>query len=247
MANADRSYESYGTYENDVTALRSALAKDLQPLGDALAGAMNAGDLPAMQAALKKISANMPELAGDAGNLSVVLADQFADAYLGAGKEEVANAARYNPQDKGAKGRFTPWNRSREGKTKADRDAFGRKPYAGMTEEENYERVTKSVEWAVRNKKSIQGIAWRKDLGTIDLPWGQTGDLSADHKHGKGLEHIISKHPSDIKGVAEVIAYGSLRPGKEPIKRELWLGRRLAVFVKDKESSSWLLTSYKDD
>jgi hypothetical protein len=54
----------------------------LQPLGDALAGALEAGDLPAMQAALKKISATMPELAGDAANLSEVLAGQFADAYL---------------------------------------------------------------------------------------------------------------------------------------------------------------------
>ncbi len=228
-------------------ALRAALTADLQPLGDALAGAMQAGDLAAMQAALKKISANMPELAGDAANLSEVLAGQFADAFLGEDAEEVENAARYNPQDKGERGKFIPWNRSREGGSGANRDAFGRKPHAAMTEDENFERVTKSVEWAKRNQKSLQGIAYRKELGQIDLPWGNTGDKAADHKGGKGLSHILSKHPRDIKGIAEVIAYGRHQPGKEPAKRELWLGRRVAVFVKDHESSSWLLTSYQDD
>jgi phage gp29-like protein len=57
---------------------RSALTKDLQPLGKALAGAMQAGDLGAMQAALKKISAGMPDLAGDAESLADVLSRQFA-------------------------------------------------------------------------------------------------------------------------------------------------------------------------
>lgn len=63
--------------------IRAALTADLQPLGEALAGALQAGDLPAMQAALRKISANMPELAGDAEALTAVLAKQFAAAFLG--------------------------------------------------------------------------------------------------------------------------------------------------------------------
>ena len=61
--------------------IRSALATDLQPLGAALAGAMQAGDLPAMQAALRKISEGMPELAGEAGNLADVLARQFTESF----------------------------------------------------------------------------------------------------------------------------------------------------------------------
>jgi phage gp29-like protein len=39
----------------------SALSADLQPLGKALAGAMQAGDAAAMRAALKKITARMPD------------------------------------------------------------------------------------------------------------------------------------------------------------------------------------------
>jgi phage gp29-like protein len=62
---------------------RRALAADMQPLGDAISSAYQAGDLVAMQAALRKISEGMPELAGDAANLSEVLAGQLADAWLG--------------------------------------------------------------------------------------------------------------------------------------------------------------------
>jgi len=39
----------------------AALSADLQPLGQALESAMNAGDEPAMRAALKKLSARMPD------------------------------------------------------------------------------------------------------------------------------------------------------------------------------------------
>jgi phage gp29-like protein len=227
--------------------LTDALSSDLQPLGKALAGALQAGDGAAFHGALRKISARMPEFL-ESEAMEELMADDMVRAFLGDDAEEVENAPRYNPQPKGGKrSLFVSWNNTREGKTKADRDAFGRKLHAAMTEDENFERVTKSVEWASRNKKSIQGIAWRNELGRIDLPWGSTGDKSADHKGGKGLSHILSKHPRDIKGLAEVIAYGKHQPGKEAEKRELWLGRRVAVFVKDNESSSWLLTSYQDD
>lgn len=71
--------------------IRAALSADLQPLGEALAGALEAGDLPAMQAALRKISKGMPELAGESDHLAAVLAGQFANAFLGEGVEEVVN------------------------------------------------------------------------------------------------------------------------------------------------------------
>lgn len=64
-------------------ALRTALAADLRPLGDALLAAYQAGDFAAMQAALKKISSGMPDLAGDAAELTAKLAQQMTDAWLG--------------------------------------------------------------------------------------------------------------------------------------------------------------------
>lgn len=70
--------------------LRRALAADMQPLGDALMAAYQAGDFAAVQAALNKISKDMPELAGDAEALTEEVAAQLAAAYLG-GAEEVEN------------------------------------------------------------------------------------------------------------------------------------------------------------
>ena len=72
-----------GEADESMQALRTALAADLQPLGDALFSAYQAGDFAAMQAALKKVSANMPELAGDADALTAKLAKQMTDAWLG--------------------------------------------------------------------------------------------------------------------------------------------------------------------
>lgn len=79
--NSDNSHGNDRKNGNDeMEALRAALTADLQPLGEALAGAMQASDFPAMQAALRKISENMPELAGDAKNLTTLLAEQFTEA-----------------------------------------------------------------------------------------------------------------------------------------------------------------------
>jgi phage gp29-like protein len=63
--------------------LRKALAADMQPLGDALYAAYQSKDGAAMQAALKKISKNLPALAGDAAVLGGELAKQMASAFIG--------------------------------------------------------------------------------------------------------------------------------------------------------------------
>jgi hypothetical protein len=81
-----------GYPDDSMQAIRSALAADLQPLGDALFSAYQTGDLAAMTAALKKISKGMPELAGDAAALSEVLSGQMVGAFLGGESEEVENA-----------------------------------------------------------------------------------------------------------------------------------------------------------
>lgn len=68
------------TADDALHSLRKALATGLQPLGDALFAAYQAGDEAAMKAALKKISEGMPDLAGDAIALSDELAKQFTSA-----------------------------------------------------------------------------------------------------------------------------------------------------------------------
>lgn len=69
--------------------LTGALSSDLQPLGTALAGALQAGDEAAMRAALKKISKDMPEFL-ESEAMEELLADEMMRAFLGEG-EEVEN------------------------------------------------------------------------------------------------------------------------------------------------------------
>lgn len=76
-----------GAPADSMQALRTALAADMQPLGDALLAAYQAGDHAATMAALKKISKDMPALAGDASHLAQELAAQSAAAWLGTAHE----------------------------------------------------------------------------------------------------------------------------------------------------------------
>jgi phage gp29-like protein len=59
--------------------LTAALSSDLQPLGKALAGALQAGDMAAFQAALKKISKRMPEFL-ESPELEDLMASEFVKA-----------------------------------------------------------------------------------------------------------------------------------------------------------------------
>ena len=66
--------------QNRMQRVRTALAADLQPLGEALEGALKTGDEPAFKAALLNISKRMPDfLAGDAlaAELAVLAAEAF--------------------------------------------------------------------------------------------------------------------------------------------------------------------------
>jgi phage gp29-like protein len=68
--------------DSGVQRIRKALAEDLRPIGDALAAALDAGDEPAFQAALRKISADLPDLMKSDG-LADALALEMTAAFAG--------------------------------------------------------------------------------------------------------------------------------------------------------------------
>jgi phage gp29-like protein len=80
---------------SDPTAdLRKALSADMRPLGEALAAALQAGDEAAFQAALKKISAGMPEFLESAA-MEELMASEFVKALTAEAAEMAEN---YNPE-----------------------------------------------------------------------------------------------------------------------------------------------------
>jgi phage gp29-like protein len=98
--------------------LTAALSSDLQPLGMALAGALQAGDGAAFQGALKKISARMPEFL-ESEAMEELLADEMVRAFLGEG-EEVENAG-FNQSQPRLHGRWTDGGEGSAGSGKTSR------------------------------------------------------------------------------------------------------------------------------
>lgn len=165
--------------------LRAALSADLQPLGKALAGAMQAADLPAMQAALRKISQGMPELAGDAANLAEVLAGQFADSFLGDDAEDVANA--FNPlQSRDLMGR---WN--------GDADGGGGKSLADP-KTDPYRYAAKRT----GQRPPLDPAEWGRRVGTkVKLTGGETVEIAGFNT----VTHQITAFQKDKEGHAHPV------------------------------------------
>jgi len=73
--------DAAGEMPAELQAVRKALTADLQPLGEAMFAAYQAGDFGATLAALKRISGQMPQLV-TATNLQQVMEQQDAAAWL---------------------------------------------------------------------------------------------------------------------------------------------------------------------
>ncbi len=191
-----------GRLDDEMQALRMALAEDLRPLGDALFSAYQAGDMAAMSAALKKISKDMPELAGDASTLSAVISSRLADAFLGDETEEVENSGTPGGAVKG-------WETRR-------RNGWQSQPKAANQD------VSALVDDALDNTSdNTDRIAFYADVGTeearlLGLPPGYKRGLS---RHG--VRHMWKSHSNpqtempkgqvaitrdDLRRIPEIIA-----------------------------------------
>ena len=142
---------------------------------------------------------------------------------------------------------------NREGKTKADRDQFGPKLSEDMSPNENFERATNALSWAIRKKKSVVGIAFRKELGTIDMPWGRPGhafpvekdNVLKTHTDGYGLSHIIEKHGIDAaKIIPEIIAKGEISNHSVPLKQTVKYKSNILILAKENKDVAYTITSF---
>jgi phage gp29-like protein len=242
---------------DDPPAWLAAFSGDMKPLGQALESAMAAGDDAAMRAALKKISARMPDLMETAG-FEAYLEDQFIAALAGE-DEEVANG---DFQGHPFRGNQYKYGRGREGESAGFKtDVFGRIPGNDdeyLSPRDNMERAKKAVAWAFRSGSPVRGVVWRKGLGKVDLPSGRPGVKRADWKRGEGIQHIAAKHEADVFRMAETLAMGkitltyradgSIDKSKRTLSHARGGSRFLAILVKrEDEKNSWILTHYEDD
>ena len=208
--------------DTGMQGLRKALAADLQPLGDALYGAYQQQDFSAMRAALRKISADMPELAGDADHLSSLLAEEMASAYLGDGSEDVENSDRGNPvgyffaggmrrpifpSSSGTplspKGMSQPMNLSRQtgsiraAMTAATAKEQGQAFSMGRVDDELAKRILAATE-AHGEPRDITGMEWRIDSDFVAHARKFHPNLTDDDF--LGIPGIIAKSPVILPG-----------------------------------------------
>ena len=224
--------------------LTAALISDLQPLGKALAGALQAGDLAAFQAALKKISARMPEFLGSEA-MEELMADEMVRAFLGEG-EEVENGDSQGHPFRG--NQYRGW--SREGETRSFRDQLGPLPKKGgnLDAEANRERLHAAISRCLSLKRDVPRAAFREGLGQVDLPYGRPGNPAIGYADGFGASHIVEKHGKwSLNAVPDIISTGTIhKHDRESNKRYVTLGTRLVIMGRKDARHSWVISSFED-
>lgn len=98
----------------------------------------------------------------------------------------------------------------------------------------------------IEKQGQVAGAFHRKDLGDIDLVWGEVTD-KIKHK-GYGLAHIIDKHPDlDLKMIDEIVKNGKLiKDNKGRIRIQF---DNKVIGIKDNwkgdKTNVWIVTSYE--
>lgn len=185
--------------ETALQELRMVLADDLQPLGDALFAAANAGDVAAMKAAAKKISERMPDFLENEA-LTGWLEEQMLDALEGT--EEEANV--FNPlQPRDLFGRWTDGQSGGGGSDWKNRPKGSGKPKKGI----RLDKIEEVVQAAYLNSDNRdfadygEVTAMESARFSQGAPFDTTGwirRVSADT-----VNKILSKHSTDQFPVTE--------------------------------------------
>lgn len=165
--------------------LTAALSDDLQPLGKALAGALQTGDLPAMQAALRKISERMPEFL-ESEAMEDLLANEALSALLG-GQEELANTGNSDGARKG-------WQTRRANGWTSKRAAA------------NIDKGKANLREVLLKHADVMDAMDVPGLGPVDFRWGNSKG---------GIRHVVEKHGQDeAMQIPAMLFSGELVKGK---------------------------------
>lgn len=246
-ANADLPLEDDSSPALD--ALRAALAADLQPLGDALHAAWQAGDEAAMTAALRKISAGLPDQVGVTDHLTDELASQLA-AELAATEEEANGDFSGHPFRGNQHHGITAKGTSREGETARWQDTLGALPDKNgfLTPALNEARMHRALSRCTTLQRDVPKAAFRDGLGQVDLPYGRPGNPALAYEGGYGASHIAAKHgPEVLSRLPQIIAHGALHPhDTDPDKRYLASGKDLVVIGRKDARHAWVISSFTD-
>jgi hypothetical protein len=97
-------------------------------------------------------------------------------------------------------------------------------------------------------------IIYRPEVGWLDLPWGNMGNIDKDFAGGAGLEHIWKKHEETdhvISQIAKIAQYGRMEaePGRND-RRRLFMGpyRMVIQLARDNgKPAPWIVTAFLEE
>ena len=128
------------------------------------------------------------------------------------------------------------------------RDSLGRWVDAnggGLSERHNIARGKRAMRRALRQQTDVSKAMFRKEIGQIDFEWGTPGIKADDWNTGKGIRHILKKHPDAVMKIPAAIAKGTIKHDKEDSqKRVIEHEDMRIVVVKTNSRKGWLLSGY---
>lgn len=109
----------------------------------------------------------------------------------------------------------------------------------------------------MRNRRDVQGMMWRDDVGRVDLPWGRPGHkfpsefeteqgklTKKTHTDGYGASHILDKHDEEaLRMVPAILADGEILPQSDPLKLRIRKGTWILILGRENADSAFAVSA----
>ena len=190
----------------------------------------------------------IPDLVPEDPALAPLIAEEMAKAY----GEAFAKARSPRTPDDAELANENPYRCPKCGKFASFNGHCAKCGYtldAGETEQRARRLIDKAMSGTML--KPIDGLAYRKEVGQIDLEVGRKG-VGKGKEHGTGLSKLRQKHEQDISALAETLAHGKIMEttqGTEvgnpydPNRRAIVHGNYL-VFLARKGERRWKISTH---
>ena len=223
----------------------SALKDDCKPLADAVEKLIADGVTPeAAKELLSHIDDYLPTDPAAAAVLAEDTARVFAEAFTKARSsstpDEIA-LANENPYHCPKCGKFSGFN--------GHCDKCGYTLDADETQKRAERLIGKAMAGVML--KPVDGLAFRDEIGQIDLEVGKRG-VGKEQKNGTGLAKLKQKHSRDIHDMAETLAHGEIMPttkgtkvgnSYDPDRRAIVHGNYV-IFLQRKGERRWKISTH---
>ena len=186
------------------------------------------------------LAANIQSLMPEDPEMATVIMDAMATSFADAW-EDTAALANENPYHCPKCGKFSGFNGHCE--------KCGYTLDANETQKRAERLMGKAMSGTM--VKPIDGLAFRDEIGQIDLEVGKLGTGSG-MEHGTGLAKIKQKHGRDIHALAETLAHGEIMPTTKGTKvgnpydpdRKAIVHGTYVIFLQRKGNRRWKVSTH---